>query len=477
MISTESPIAPADLFPSIEAMWALSADKIDSIERTCPPGHASPVFTVEGEYTAQGWTEWTQGFQYGAAALQFDATGDRAMLELARARTRDVMAPHLTHIGVHDHGFNNISTYGNLWRLAQEGRFEAERGELDMYELAIKVTGAVQAARWSKTMDGTGYIYSFNGPQSLFVDTVRSLRALAASHALGHELHGERDERISLLGRLVEHARNTARYNIWYGGASRFDSGGGLRDVYDIRGRTSHESVFNTNNGDFRCPSTQQGYSAFSTWTRGLAWAMLGYPEQLEFLVTRTDDELEPFGGRESIRAFMLDAARATCDFYIEHTSPNGIPYWDTGAPGLAHLGDWSSSNPDPYNEHEPVDSSAAAIACQGLVRLGEYLKASGEDEDAERYTRAGLLTLRTLLSEPYLSTDSRHQGLLLHAVYHRPNGWDHVPEGRSIPCGESCMWGDYHLREAALYVQRLAKGDPEYRFFGPVATAAEVAS
>ena len=130
------------------------------------------------------------------------------------------------------------------------------------------MSGAVQAARWAVTRDGTGYIYSFNGPQSLFVDTIRSLRALALAHGLGHVLMGERDEKISLLKRLVEHAANTARYNVWYGEG---------RDAYDVRGRTAHESVFNTNNGDYRCPSTQQGYSAFSTWTRGLAWAMLGY--------------------------------------------------------------------------------------------------------------------------------------------------------------------------------------------------------
>ena len=60
------------------------------------------------------------------------------------------------------------------------------------------------------------------------------------------------------------------------------------------------------------------------------------------------------------------------------------------------------------------------------------------------------------LLEEPYLSTSDAHQGLLLHSVYHRPNGWDHVPAGRAVPCGESSMWGDYHLREAALYAQRL---------------------
>ena len=76
------------------------------------------------------------------------------------------------------------------------------------------------------------------------------------------------------------------------------------------------------------------------------------------------------------------------------------------------------------------------------------------------------MTVLDTLLSDPYLSEDDSHQGLLLHSVYHRPNGWDHVPTGRKVPCGESSMWGDYHAREAALYVQRLAKDEPYLKFY-----------
>jgi hypothetical protein len=57
---------------------------------------------------------------------------------------------------------------------------------------------------------------------------------------------------------------------------------------------------------------------------------------------------------------------------------------------------------------------------------------------------------------------------LILHSLYHRPNGWDFVPPGRTVPCGESSLWGDYHAREAALYVQRLALGQPYLTFWGP---------
>ena len=44
--------------------------------------------------------------------------------------------------------------------------------------------------------------------------------------------------------------------------------------------------------------------------------------------------ELQSFGGKENLSALMLKAAKATCDFYIANTPVDGIPYWDTGAPG-----------------------------------------------------------------------------------------------------------------------------------------------
>ena len=95
-------------------------------------------------------------------------------------------------------------------------------------------------------------------------------------------------------------------------------------------------------------------------------------------------------------------------------------------------------------------------------------LATRGDTADADRYQQAGLRVLDTLFDEPYLSADPDHQGLLLHSVYHWPNGWDHVPPGSRIPRGESSQWGDYHAREAALYVKRLAEGAPYLTFFGP---------
>jgi unsaturated chondroitin disaccharide hydrolase len=443
-------LTAASIAPKARKLLEHSAQKIASLEDSWNAADGSPVFTVKGRYTSRGWTEWTQGFQFGSAILQFDACDDHKFLDIGRSQTLQFMAPHVTHTGVHDHGFNNVSTYGNLLRLYKEGRLDANEWEKQFYELALKGSAAVQAARWSEIAGGDGYIYSFNGPHSLFVDTIRSLRILALGHLLGHVLMGENDRKISLLGRLVQHARSTARYSVYYGDG---------RDHYDVRGRVAHEIVFNTNDRNFRCSSTQQGYSPFSTWTRGLAWAICGFAELLEFIDALQEEELQPYGGNSEVYDWMRNAAEAASDFYIENTARDGIPYWDTGAPGLVHLGDWRSKPAEPFNEHEPVDSSAAVIAAQGLLRLGRVL-------ESDRYWQAGLTVLNTVFDEPYLSTQADHQGLILHSIYHRPNGWDYVPPGSSVPCGEACMWGDYHARELALYILRLDSHEPYLTFW-----------
>jgi hypothetical protein len=458
MIRIDTDLTPEKLLPPIDRLFDLSEGKIRAIAGAFETAQGSPVFTLQGSYVGRDWTEWTEGFHYGSALLQYDATDEAWFLDWGRRKTVERMAAHVTHTGVHDHGFNNVSTYGNLLRLATEGRIEAGKFERHFYALALKASGAVQAARWSLTRDGRGYICSFNGAHSLFADTIRSLRSLALAHRLGHALRGENDRRISLLDRLVQHASVTAEFNVYYGEG---------RDAYDVRGRVAHESLFNPADGAYRCPSTQQGYSPFTTWTRALAWIMCGYAEQLEFLQTLPDLELEPFGGRGKIESTMRRAAQATCDYYLEQAATDGIPYWDTGAPNLAKLGDWLSQPSDPFNSYEPVDSSAAAIAAQGLWRFGTYLNRQPEQSGSgDGYRQAALTIAKTLFDPPYLSTDPRHQGLILHSIYHRPGGWDYVPPGRQVPYGESSMWGDYHARELALLIQRAAKNEPYLAFF-----------
>ena len=358
------------------------------------------------------------------------------------------MAPHVTHIGVHDHGFNNLSTYGNLRRLMREGRIAHDRVG----------AGVLRAGDQSQRRGAGGAVVEYvrrAGLRLLLQRPAFALRRYDAhdphhgvAHQLGHVLMGENDAKISLLDRAITHALATAKY-ICFDGTSGH--------TYDVRGRTAHEAIFNRNDGRFRARSTQQGYSPFSTWTRGLAWAMLGYAEQLEFF------RALPAGASRYQRRsrYSTQTARNVCDHYIDGcAASDGIVYWDDGAPGLAKMQGWRERPADPFNDHEPVDSSASAIAAQGLLRLGQYL-------NEPRYTQAGLTVAQhTVRAETYLSSDSSHQGLLLHSVYHRPNNWDYIPPGRKVPCGESSMWGDYHLLELGVYLKRLQTKQPYLTFF-----------
>ena len=306
-----------DLKKPLDTFWKLATEKALLLHKEYDTNQGSPVFTVHGKYTTRGWTEWTQGFQYGITLLIAEATSNKELLKIGKENTFNNMAHHLSHFGVHDHGFNNLSTYGNLLRMANQNLFDASKEEKEYYKLALRMSASVQAKRWTNTKEG-GFIYSFNGPHSLFIDTIRTARIVLAGHKLKHRSLDENDTKIDLLQRAIEHALTTAKYAVFYGEG---------RDIYDEWGRVAHESIFNTNDGKYRCPNSQQGFSGFTTWTRGLAWAMVGFSEFLEFL----ESEKLSFEGLEDVKATLLKAAKATCDFlykiyFIKRNSLLG--YW-----------------------------------------------------------------------------------------------------------------------------------------------------
>src|SRR5512145_326484 len=99
MIQIDSTLTVSNLKPQLDRLFELSAQKIRQLQERWNPSGGAPVFTVEGRYTSRGWTEWTQGFQFGSAILQFDATGEKRFLALGRSRTLERMASHVSHVG------------------------------------------------------------------------------------------------------------------------------------------------------------------------------------------------------------------------------------------------------------------------------------------------------------------------------------------------------------------------------------------
>jgi unsaturated chondroitin disaccharide hydrolase len=328
-------------------------------------------------------------------------TGDGFWRERAESHSR-VLAPRRFDREVHDLGFIFLSSWGR-W-LEFVGDDEPQRQRL----IDGLVTAAtVQSYRWNGASTD-GFIYSFNGPQSLFVDVLMNVRLLfwAQAHGAGKEVGR----------RAIEHCRTSVRYLV------RSDGTG----LGDEDGRVAHEAIFNTEpgRGEFRCLSTQQGYSPFTCWSRGLAWALYGLT----------------VAARWSGEAELLDAARRCAGYYLRHTPENGVPYWDYGAPGIPS---------------EPLDSSAAAVTGCGLLLLA----ASGVDRDeAERCRAAALRVAETLAADEFQGARrTGEEGILLHGVYHRPRGWG---------VNASTMWGDYFFLELA---ERLLGKGPEH-LDGPTA-------
>ena len=84
MIIINQNLKVEDLKEKINLLWQLSGEKINRILSEYDELQGAPVFTVNGKYTTRGWTEWTHGFQFGSAVLQYDAAGDSQFIDSAK---------------------------------------------------------------------------------------------------------------------------------------------------------------------------------------------------------------------------------------------------------------------------------------------------------------------------------------------------------------------------------------------------------
>jgi unsaturated chondroitin disaccharide hydrolase len=206
-----------------------------------------------------------------------------------------------------------------------------------------------------------------------------------------HQLGGDEE----LYQKAVTHARTTEKHLVRKAGTR----------LVDGDGMVIHEAVFNPVRGEFRNLSTQQGYSPFTCWARGLAWALYGFTDC--YLFTK-----DPF---------FLETAERCAGYYLDHTPDGGVPFWDYGAPNI----------PD-----EPLDSSAAAIAAGAFWKLKDL---AVNRRSSATYRQAALGILSTLTGEEFTG-DATREGILRHGVYHKPMNWG---------VDESVMWGDYFFMEA----------------------------
>ena len=334
-----------------------------------------PMYTVGGKWgrEAEKWTPWCEGFFPGILWLLYRLTGESRWRRFAEQYTRP-LADRRFDRRVHDLGFIFMSTYR---------RWFDETGDPALKQVLIDA-----ALTLAQRFQPKGkYLCSFIGPGSLFIDIMMNVGIIFwAARETG-------DERLHNLA--IDHCRTTRRYLVR-------DDGG-----------TAHEGLFDPATGRFLRQSTHQGWSAESTWSRGLAWALYGF-------ATAYDYAREPD---------FLDTSRRCADYFIHRSPPGGVPYWDFDLPA---------------NGDKQWDSSAAAIAASGLLELARF---SDSTESRQRWESA-VTILRTLASEDFLaSSRPGWEGILLHGIYHYHKG---------LGVDESVIWGDHFFVEALAKVRDL---------------------
>jgi unsaturated chondroitin disaccharide hydrolase len=175
-------------------------------------------------------------------------------------------------------------------------------------------------------------------------------------------------------------------------------------------GSTYEVAVFNPKIGALQSQQTFAGFSNSSTWARGEAWALHGFVQAYQ-----TSDN-----------PAFLTTAEEIANYFVGHLVADGswVPPWDFDAPGT-----------------QPVDTSAAAIAADGLVMLSTVLGSAGAGylSDAEN--------ILGTLSSDYLAKSSGSEAVLL----------DGFPGSGGT--NTSLIYGDYYFTEASLRLQDVLDG------------------
>ncbi|MDD2858700.1 MAG: hypothetical protein PHU75_08510 [Candidatus Nanopelagicales bacterium] len=376
--SVACPVAPAALSAAQSAeVLQVAARRLASAAVGSSRRYPFGALTNQTSYARTGPAAWTSGFYPGELWLMVQATQDDRWLRRARSYSA-ALIPVANDRSTHDLGF----MVGVPMSLATD--LEPGPGRRRSY-LNAEITAAKTLGLRFNPRVGAIKSSVYEGKWGVIVDSAMNAPMLIeVGQALGPE------------GDLLVEQGTTHMLTL-------------ARTFVRSNGSTFHRMAFNPRTGALIGPVAGQGLaSTSSTWSRGQAWAINGFTRAYAL----TGD------------ARLLQAAEATANYWLARVPPGCVPAWDL----------------DVSNDRAPRDSSAAAIAADGLLALAAIEPSA---DAAATYRTYAQLTLGTLASPGWLNTASANPGILLRQSLNVP----------ANPRDGSYVWGDYYLLHAVTSV------------------------
>lgn len=167
---------------------------------------------------------------------------------------------------------------------------------------------------------------------------------------------------------------------------------------------TCHVANVNPKSGEVKWRWTAQGYTNESTWSRGQAWAVLGYAQTYNW--TKDTLFLEVACGVAEYFLHRLESAPACVDVSVVEEATGTarligrhVPLWDFDAPS------------DDPADLPPRDTSAGVIAANGMLLLSQALSARGDDALSRRFLEASIRIVQDTLDLSLAEETARLSG------------------------------------------------------------------
>jgi unsaturated chondroitin disaccharide hydrolase len=365
-----------------------------------PPASNYPVSGGDtGTWTttspSSGSKGWTSGFFPGELWLLYQATGSRTWLTAAQNWTAPLasQASSVTRVDPTDIGFIIGTSFGNGYRLTGE----------TSYKDVLLTAGNSLASLYNPKV-GAVRSWTFGSWQfPVITDSMMTLGPLQWGAGNGGKSYWA--------GWAATHAQTVTT------------------NLVRSNGSTYQLANFNPTTGAPESPEHYQtgGFSATSVWARGQAWALYGFVQAYQ-----TSDN-----------PAFLKTAEGIANYFVGHLpKTTDIPPWDFDAP----------PSPTP-----PIDTSAAAIAADGLVMLSTVAGTALKTvylQDAENILGS--------LSSSYLDRSSASGESVL---------VDGYPGGLNAK-NTALIYSDYYFTEALLRLQDVLDGKPGWLLYSPAVAA-----